>query len=215
MINVEITTATKINALKRASSLLFCSVDMFQTYSAVLTCQQGFARLKLVDFLHRHIEHRLNDRTLRGKHEDFIVQIPESGADAPWITKGKRLTAASYSAHHVATIPIATARAKHVGDVYPLLYGVGKVKSGLAFRATYIIYTLHFTVQSVTYLLQKDMSVSVFTWMLTISHYALEYLIDVSQIEIATESKVFRSPVVATKERVNVVKSALSRSGIT
>ena len=214
LVDVLIAAAAEIDALEGAGLQGLGRVDLLEADAAVLTREEGLTRLEFVNTFKGHVEHRLDDGSLGGEDEDFVVLVPEGGADAPGVAQGKGFAAARHATHDVAAIPERAARAQYVGNVHAGLDGVGEVEPRASLGHADIEDALHLAVQAVAHLFEEDMRVGIFARMLSVGHDAAKDFVHIRQVEVAAERQVLGAPVVAAQEGVDIVQPALARGGI-
>ena len=131
--------------------------------------------------------------------------IVECRTDAPRVTYGEHLARARQTTHHVATIIVFHGGTQHVGHLYVVVDIVGNVRTLQSLFLSLNKQTLYFAVQSVSHQFERDIRVAIDARRLTLCRQETKNLVDVGHIEITTQTEVLGTPVISTKERVNIL----------
>ena len=161
-----------------------------------------------------NIQYSLDDRTFGSQHHNFVVLIPECRTDAPWVAYGKSFSASCHSADYVSTVPFGRGGFQYVGQVYPIFDGMCDVHAFQSFFLALVIQAFHFSVESVSHLFQHNICIGIFSRMLSCFRDVGKDFVYIGQIEIAAQSQVLGTPVVAAKEGVYIRDTAFSCRGI-
>ena len=91
---------------------------------------------------------------------------------------------------------------------------VGHPHTCQSLRLCQIEKTLHFTIKAMSYLLEHDISIGIFTGMLTDSCNTGKNLIHICHIEITAKCQILGTPVISSQERMNIRDTRFSGSRI-
>ena len=185
-INVFVTTPTEVDTFEGAGGASFRTIDFRQAHFPVPLCQQCLSRQQLMYLFPRHINNRLYHRTLAGKNQYLVVLIPKSGTNPPRITHRKTLSTTGHSAYHVTTVPSTACSLQYFRQIDTFLDGTSDIESFQSFFLALMVQMFHLTVQPMSQLFQKNISIGIPTWMLPFGCNACKNLIYVCQIEITT-----------------------------
>ena len=133
------------------------------------------------------VHHRLDDGTLRGKDDDFVIYIIEGGTDAVGVTHGIALATARLPTHDEAPIPERSRLTQDIRQIDALLDVVRDIHAFEPLRSALDEETLYFTVESVPELLQEDVHVGDVAWVLPDGSDRLEDVGHVRQVEVPTD----------------------------
>ena len=104
---------------------------------------------------------------------------------------------------------------EHIGYLYIVFDIAGDVYAPEAFHMRIAIEAFHLTVEPMPHQFQRDIGVAVDTGRLTLLGEVFEDLVNVGHVEVATQAKVLRPPVVAAQERMDILQAFLVGGGIT
>ena len=156
------------------------------------------------------IESGLKHGALAGDGDNLVVAIIERWADAPRIAHREHLARARQSAHHIAAVIVLHRRAQHVGHLHMLINIIGDIGALESLCSGLLIETLHLAVQAMSHQLQRDVRVTIDTRTLSLLCQELEDLVDIRHVEVAAQTQVLGTPVVAAQERVYKRQSTLA-----
>ena len=83
------------------------------------------------------------------------------------------------------------------------------------FGTAFVIKTFHFSVQTVSHLLQHDVSIGIFPGMLTVCRNICKNFINIRQVEIPAQSQILGPPIITTEKRVHIRDTTFASSRVT
>ena len=95
-----------------------------------------------------------------------------------------------------------------------VIYVTSDVISLKIFFFCYAKEALRFTVQAMSHQFKRDIGIATHSWRLTLVGEEGEDLFHVCHVEVATNSEILCTPVVATQEWMHILQAALSCCGI-
>ena len=103
---------------------------------------------------------------------------------------------------------------QHIRHLHMVIDIIGDIGALQALLLSLLEESLHLTIETVTHQFEGNVRVAIDTGRLTLSREERKNLVDVGHIKITTQTEVLGTPVVTTKERMHILQTALTRSGI-
>ena len=213
-VDVAVGTATEVYAFERASRIAALFEYALHAHLSAAVHEQRIAGLQLFDIVAFEVERRLQHRAFGCYGYELVVLVVERWSYSPRVAHREHLARPSESAHHVATVKVGHCGAQHVRHIHMVvdiaryvhafeseLLGINKVAFG-------------FAVEAVAHQFEQSVTIAIDAREHTLREHLLEYLVDISHIEVAADAEVLSLPVVAAQERVYVCESFLSGRGV-
>ena len=186
-VNISVTASGEVDALEATSLVLLRGNDLLGAHLGGAVHQERLTGKELGDLLCRDVHHRLDDGTLRGKDDDFVIDIIEGGTDAVRVPHGVALATARLATHDEAPIPERCRLTQDIRQVDALLDVVGDIHAFEPLRSALDEEALYFTVETMPELLQEDVHVGDVAWVLSDGRDRLEDVSHVRQVEVPTD----------------------------
>ena len=210
LVDVEVGTATEIDTFERTRTLLASGQNLRQHHLARGVHHQSLAGFEFLYLVGFKVECRLQDGSLAGQHQYLVVLVPERRPYAPRVAHGEHLARARHSADDETAVPQRCSSAQDVAHVDVFLDEVGDILPRQSTLDGDVEEAFALAVEPVPHLFQQDERVAVDARMLSCGRYRLKHLVDVREVEVATQTQVLGSPVVAAHEGVNEGQRALA-----
>ena len=134
------------------------------------------------------VKRSLDHRTLRSHHQQFVVFIPKSRADAPRVAKREHFAAASDATQHVPSVPNRRCLFENVGHVDVVFDIFCNLRAFQPHLLRLNKIALALSVKPVSQLFEQDVGVRHHARVLSLRSDFLEDFLNVCHVEVGADT---------------------------